>query len=164
MQLTLGFYPLAHMFYASRKLFGIQEFFEKQKLTDPTSLNGTDNYFWYFNEDNGKYLDHPIPVAPLHKPGQQVPLRPYAVSDAWVKGQSKTKSHVPNKLEQERLQTVREFHTVQSREGQSVSSHALKQKGYIDNLERLGQPFVKTLQVSLILDSLNKDNTTSAEF
>nr|GFB12571.1 zinc finger, CCHC-type [Tanacetum cinerariifolium] len=41
--------------------------------------------------------------------------------------------------EQELLQTMREFHTCKQAEGQSVSSHVLKMKGYIDNLERLGK-------------------------
>nr|GEW40294.1 hypothetical protein [Tanacetum cinerariifolium] len=45
----------------------------------------------------------------------------------------------------------------QQQEGQSVSSHVLKMKGYIDNLERLGQPVGQNLAVSLILVSLNKD-------
>nr|GFB64979.1 zinc finger, CCHC-type [Tanacetum cinerariifolium] len=40
---------------------------------------------------------------------------------------------------------------------QSVSSRVLKMKGYIDNLERLGQPVGKNLAVSLILVSLNKN-------
>nr|GEZ93981.1 hypothetical protein [Tanacetum cinerariifolium] len=37
--------------------------------------------------------------------------------------------------EQELLQTVREFHTSNQEEGQSVSSHVLKMKGYIENLK-----------------------------
>nr|GEW70677.1 zinc finger, CCHC-type [Tanacetum cinerariifolium] len=53
--------------------------------------------------------------------------------------------------------TVREFHTSKQEEGQSVSSHVLKIKGYIDKLERLGQPVGQNLVVSLILVSLNKD-------
>nr|GEX70602.1 zinc finger, CCHC-type [Tanacetum cinerariifolium] len=59
--------------------------------------------------------------------------------------------------EQELLQIVREFHTGKQEEGQSVSSHGLKMKGYIDNLERVGQPVGQNLAVSLILVSLNKD-------
>nr|GEY88493.1 zinc finger, CCHC-type [Tanacetum cinerariifolium] len=55
------------------------------------------------------------------------------------------------------LQTVREFHACKKEEGQSVSSYVLKMKGYIDNLERLGQPVGQNLVVSLILVSLNKD-------
>ncbi|GKB37620.1 hypothetical protein Tco_0882562 [Tanacetum coccineum] len=47
--------------------------------------------------------------------------------------------------EQELLQTVREFHTCKQEEGQSVSTHVLKMKGYIDNLERLCQPVGKNL-------------------
>nr|GFC73265.1 zinc finger, CCHC-type [Tanacetum cinerariifolium] len=42
--------------------------------------------------------------------------------------------------EQELLQTTRDFHSCRQEEGQSVSSHVLKMKGYIDNLERLGHP------------------------
>ncbi|GJS27599.1 retrotransposon protein, putative, ty1-copia subclass [Tanacetum coccineum] len=52
---------------------------------------------------------------------------------------------------------VREFHTCKQEEGQLVSSYVLKMKGYIDNLERLGQPVGQNLAVSLILVSLNKD-------
>nr|GFC10185.1 zinc finger, CCHC-type [Tanacetum cinerariifolium] len=42
--------------------------------------------------------------------------------------------------EQELLQTTRDFHSCRQEEGQSVSSYILKMKGYIDNLERLGNP------------------------
>nr|GEW77708.1 zinc finger, CCHC-type [Tanacetum cinerariifolium] len=59
--------------------------------------------------------------------------------------------------EQELLQTVREFHTCKQEEGQFISSHVLKMKGYIDNMERLGQPVGQNLAVSVILVSLNKD-------
>nr|GEY62640.1 zinc finger, CCHC-type [Tanacetum cinerariifolium] len=50
------------------------------------------------------------------------------------------KAMYSKQAEQDLLQTVREFHTSNQEEGQSVSSHVLKMKGYIDNLERLGQP------------------------
>nr|GEU57363.1 zinc finger, CCHC-type [Tanacetum cinerariifolium] len=55
------------------------------------------------------------------------------------------------------LNTVGEFHTSKQEEGQSVSSHVLKIKGYINNLERLGQPVAQNFAASLILVSLNKD-------
>nr|GFA29771.1 hypothetical protein [Tanacetum cinerariifolium] len=64
----------------------------------------------------------------------QVPPEALAALAAWVKGQ-------------------KEF----AEEGQSVSSHVLKMKGYIDNLERLCQPVGQNLAVSLILVSMNKD-------
>ncbi|GJT15451.1 hypothetical protein Tco_0874157 [Tanacetum coccineum] len=67
------------------------------------------------------------------------------------------KAMFSKQAEQELLQTVREFHTCKQEEGQSVSTHLLKMKGYIDNLERLGQPVGQNLVVSLILVSLNKD-------
>nr|GEZ19610.1 hypothetical protein [Tanacetum cinerariifolium] len=40
----------------------------------------------------------------------------------------------------ELLQTTRDFHSCKQEEGQSVSSYVLKMKGYIDNLELLGDP------------------------
>nr|GEX62599.1 zinc finger, CCHC-type [Tanacetum cinerariifolium] len=42
-------------------------------------------------------------------------------------------------------------------EGQRVSSYVLKMKGYIDNLERLGNPVTLGLSVSLILIGLRKE-------
>nr|GFB57457.1 hypothetical protein [Tanacetum cinerariifolium] len=44
-----------------------------------------------------------------------------------------------------------------SEEGQSVSSYALKMKGYIDNQEHLENPVTLGLGVSLILISLRKE-------
>ncbi|GJZ09891.1 retrotransposon protein, putative, ty1-copia subclass [Tanacetum coccineum] len=55
------------------------------------------------------------------------------------------KAMFSKQAKQELLQTVREFHTCKQEEGQSVSSHVLKMKGYIDNLERLGQPVGQNL-------------------
>nr|GEY40665.1 hypothetical protein [Tanacetum cinerariifolium] len=57
----------------------------------------------------------------------------------------KLKAMYSKQAEQELLQTVREFHTSKQDEGQSVSSHVLKMKGYIKNLERLGQPVGQNL-------------------
>nr|GEV72247.1 zinc finger, CCHC-type [Tanacetum cinerariifolium] len=59
--------------------------------------------------------------------------------------------------EQELLQTTRDFHSCRQEEGQSVSSHILKMKGYIDNLERLGYQVTLGLGVSLILIGLRKE-------
>ncbi|GKD01310.1 retrovirus-related pol polyprotein from transposon TNT 1-94, partial [Tanacetum coccineum] len=42
-------------------------------------------------------------------------------------------------------------------DGQSVSSYLLKMKSYLDTLQRLGYAMPKELDVSLILNSLNKD-------
>ncbi|GKE22807.1 retrotransposon protein, putative, ty1-copia subclass, partial [Tanacetum coccineum] len=38
-------------------------------------------------EDKEKYLEHPIPVAPVAQPGQQVPPKALKAHAAWVKGQ-----------------------------------------------------------------------------
>nr|GEV61692.1 zinc finger, CCHC-type [Tanacetum cinerariifolium] len=136
-------------------------------------------------ENKENYLSHPIPASPVAPPGHQVPPQALAAHAAWVKGKKKVdvlmlltmdleiqqnlahfgvydilqelKAMYSKQAEPELLQTVREFHTSKQEEGQSVSSHVFKMKGYIDNLERLGQPVGKNPAVSLILVSLNKD-------
>ncbi|GJS57064.1 hypothetical protein Tco_0651848 [Tanacetum coccineum] len=142
-------------------------FFEKQKLTGPNFID------WYrqlrlvlSTEDKENYLEHPIPAAPVAQPGQQVPPEALAAHAAWVKGQKevvvlmlltmdldiqRNLAHLGTSADCERISHL------QAEEGQSVSSHVLKMKGYIDNLERLGQPVGQNLAVSLILVSLNKD-------
>nr|GEZ84444.1 zinc finger, CCHC-type [Tanacetum cinerariifolium] len=67
------------------------------------------------------------------------------------------KAMFSKQAEQELLQTVREFYACKQEEGQLVSSYVLMMKGYIDNLEQLGQPVGQNLAVSLILVSLSKD-------
>nr|GEU54136.1 hypothetical protein [Tanacetum cinerariifolium] len=122
-----------------------RSFFDKQKLTGPNFID------WYrqlrlvlSTEYKENYLEHHIPAAHVAPPGQQVPPQALAAHAAWVKGQKEVDAMYSKQAEQELLQTVREFHTSKQEEGQSVSSHVLKMKGYIDNLERLGQP-VETL-------------------
>nr|GEX56375.1 zinc finger, CCHC-type [Tanacetum cinerariifolium] len=163
-----------------------KSFFEKQKLTGPNFIDGYRQLRLVLSiEDKKNYLEHPIPVAPVAPPGQQVPPAALAAHAAWVKGQKEVdvlilltmdleiqrnlahiggydmlqelKAIYSKQAEQELLQTVREFHTSKQEEGQSVSSHVLKMKGYIENLERLGQPVGQNLAVSLVLVSLNKD-------
>ncbi|GJX38646.1 hypothetical protein Tco_0251949 [Tanacetum coccineum] len=162
-------------------------FFEKQKLTGSNFID------WYRQlrivlsvEDKLKYLEHPIPVAPvLAHVGQQVPPEALAAYVAWVKGSKEIaglmlmtmepniqrnlenlgaydmlhelKTLFSQQVEQELLQTVREFYACNQEEGQSVSSHVLKMKSYIDNLERLGHHVSLNLVVSLILLSLRKE-------
>nr|GEU44613.1 hypothetical protein [Tanacetum cinerariifolium] len=72
-------------------------------------------------EDKENYLELPIPEAP------------------------ELKSMFSKQAKQELLQTVREFYACKQEEGQSVSSYVLKMKGYIDNLERIGQPLGQNL-------------------
>ncbi|GJW26362.1 zinc finger, CCHC-type containing protein [Tanacetum coccineum] len=146
-----------------------RSFFEKQKLTGPNFID------WYrklrlvlSTEDKENYLEHHIPTTHVAPPGQQVP--PAAAAAHGEQRAQRNLAHlVPydmlqelkamfsKQAEQELLQTVREFHTCKQEEGQSVSSYVLKMKGYIDNLERLGQPVGQNLVVSLIFVSLNKD-------
>ncbi|GJT91917.1 zinc finger, CCHC-type containing protein [Tanacetum coccineum] len=116
-------------------------FFEKQKLTGPNFIN------WYRQlrivlsiENELNYLEQPIPPAPIAP-----------------EGQLELKTLFAQQAEQELLQTVREFHSCKQEERQSVSFYVLKMKGYIDNLERLGQPVSLNFGVSLILISLRKE-------
>ncbi|GJS46258.1 retrotransposon protein, putative, ty1-copia subclass [Tanacetum coccineum] len=163
-----------------------RSFFEKQKLTGPNFIDWHRQLRLVLStEDKENYLEHLIPVVPVAPPRQQVPPEALAAHAAWVKGQKEVvllilltmdleiqrnlahlgaydmlqelKALYSKQAEQELLQTVREFHTYKQEEGQSISSHVLKMKGYIDNLERLGQPVGQNLAVSLILVSLNKD-------
>nr|GFC80653.1 zinc finger, CCHC-type [Tanacetum cinerariifolium] len=163
-----------------------KSFFEKQKLTGPNFIGWYRKLcLVLLIKDKENYLEHPIPAAPVAPPGQQVLPAALAAHAAWVKGQKEVvvlmlltmdleiqqnlahlgaygmlqelKAMYSKQAEQELLQTVREFHTSKQEEGQSVSSHVLKMKGYIENLERLGQPVGQNLAVSLILVSLNKD-------
>ncbi|GKC09407.1 zinc finger, CCHC-type containing protein, partial [Tanacetum coccineum] len=163
-----------------------RSFFEKQKLTGPNFIDLYRQLRLVLStEDKENYLEHPIPAAPVAPPGQQVPPAAAAAHAAWVKGQKEVavlmlltmdldiqrnlahlgaydmlqelKAMFSKQAEHELLQTVREFYTCKQKEGQSVSSYVLKMKGYIGNLERLGQPVGQNLAVSLILVSLNKD-------
>ncbi|GKA79232.1 zinc finger, CCHC-type containing protein [Tanacetum coccineum] len=162
MQLTLDAYLVPYLFNLmttqseTRRYSGVSS--RNKKLTGPNFID------WY---------------------RQLLPPEALAAHAAWVKGQKEVvvlmlltmdldiqrnlahlgaydmlqelKAMFSKQAEQELLQTVREFHTCKQEEGQSVSSHVLKMKGYIDNLERLSQPVGQNLAVSLILVSLNKD-------
>ncbi|GKB52110.1 zinc finger, CCHC-type containing protein, partial [Tanacetum coccineum] len=159
-------------------------FFEKQKLTGPNFIDWYQQLHIVLSvDDKLNYLEHPIPVAPVPAfARQQVPLAAHA---AWVKGQKEVvvlmlmtmepdlqrnlenlgaydmlqelKTLFSQQVEQELLQTVKEFHVCKQEEGQSVSSYVLKMKSYIDNLERLGHPVSLNLAVSLILVSLRNE-------
>ncbi|GJR05378.1 hypothetical protein Tco_0528362 [Tanacetum coccineum] len=183
MQLTLVAYLLPYLFTPWSDLWS---FFEKQKLTGPNFIDWYRQLRSVLStEDKENYLEHPIPAAPVAPPGQQVPHTAATAHAAWVKGQKEVvvlmlltmdldiqrnlahlgaydmlqelKAMFSKQAEQELLQTVREFHTCKQEEGQSVSSHVLKMKGYIDNLERLGRPVGQNLAVIIILVFLDKD-------
>ncbi|GJR85449.1 hypothetical protein Tco_0209460 [Tanacetum coccineum] len=101
-------------------------------------------------EDKENYLEHPIPVAPVAQPRQQVPPEALAAHVACSYDMlQELKAMFSKQAEKELLLTVREFHTYKQEEGQSVSSHVLKMKGYIDNLEQLGQPVGQNLTALL---------------
>nr|GEZ64993.1 zinc finger, CCHC-type [Tanacetum cinerariifolium] len=136
-------------------------------------------------EDKSHYLEQPIPPVTEAPEGQQVAPEVLEAHYAWIKGSKEIAGlmlmsmdseiqrnleplHAHEKLkelktlfsqqaEHELLQTTRDFHSCKQEEGQSVSSYVLKMKGYIDNLERLGNPMTLGLGVSLILIGLRKE-------
>nr|GEY76992.1 hypothetical protein [Tanacetum cinerariifolium] len=144
-------------------------FFEKQKLTGPNFIDWYRQLRIVLSiEDKLNYLEQPIPPAPVASAGQQVAPEILAAHNAWIKGSKKIagimlmtmkpeiqrnleplhahemlkelKTLFAQQAEQELLQTMKDFHSCRQEEGQSVSSYVLKMKGYIDNLERLGNP------------------------
>ncbi|GJZ71170.1 retrotransposon protein, putative, ty1-copia subclass, partial [Tanacetum coccineum] len=94
-------------------------------------------------EDKLNYLEQPLPPAPVAHASQQVAPEILAAHTAW-------------QAEQELLQTTRDFHSCKQEEGQSISSYVLKMKGYIENLEGLGNPV--TLGLALHEQTLPKNN------
>ncbi|GKB69383.1 zinc finger, CCHC-type containing protein, partial [Tanacetum coccineum] len=177
--------PLMTTLVGNNSVF--RSFFEKQKLTGPNFID------WYrqlwlvlSTEDKEKYLEQPIPAAPVAvAPDQSIPPVALATYNEWVKNQKEIavmmlltmdleiqqnlahlgandmlielKALYSKQEKQELLQTVREFHTCKQEEGQYVSSYVLKMKSCIDQLERLGHPVILNLGVSLILVGLSKE-------
>nr|GEU92215.1 hypothetical protein [Tanacetum cinerariifolium] len=132
----------------------LRGFFEKQKLTGPNFID------WYRQlrivlsiEDKLNYLDQPIPHAPVALAEIQRNLEPLHAHEML----KELKTLFTQQVEQELLQTTRDFHSCRQEERQSVSSYILTMKGYIENLERLGHPVTLGLGVSLILIGLHKE-------
>ncbi|GKE22425.1 hypothetical protein Tco_1433937, partial [Tanacetum coccineum] len=142
-------------------------FFGKQKLTGPNFIIWYLQLRIVLSiKDKLNYLEQPIPPAHVAPEGQLVAPEITAAHTAWIKEskeiarlmlmtmEPKIQQNLENlhahemlqelktlfaqQVEQELLQTVREFHSCKQEEGRSVSSYVLKMKGYIDNLERLG--------------------------
>nr|GEY76313.1 hypothetical protein [Tanacetum cinerariifolium] len=139
----------------------------------------------YYQLDKLNYLEQPIPPAPVAPAGQYVAPEILAAHNAWIKGSKEIvglmlmtmEPEIQRNLEpfhayemlrelktlfaqqaaQELLQTTQDFHSCRQEEGQSVSSYVLKMKGYIENLEHLGNPVTLGLGVSLILIGLRKE-------
>nr|GFC47696.1 hypothetical protein [Tanacetum cinerariifolium] len=104
-------------------------------------------------EDKLNYLEQPIPPVPVIPVGIQQNLEPLHAHKMLME----LKTLFAQQAELELLQTTRDFHSCRQEEGQSVSSYVLKMKRYIDNLERLGNPVILGLGVSLILIGLHKE-------
>ncbi|GJS80031.1 retrotransposon protein, putative, ty1-copia subclass [Tanacetum coccineum] len=135
-----------------------RSFFEKQKLTGPNFID------WYrqlrlvlSTEDKEKYLEQPIPAAPVAAaPDQPIPPAALATYNEWVKNQkeidvmmlltmdleiqrnlahlgandmlTELKALYSKQAEQEHLQTVREFHTCKQKECQFKRSRKKNKK------------------------------------
>ena len=56
----------------------------------------------------------------------------------------------------ERFETMRALHGMKMEESRNMSTHVLKMKSYMDQLERLGSPYPQDLATYLILNSLPK--------
>nr|GEV19598.1 retrotransposon protein, putative, Ty1-copia subclass [Tanacetum cinerariifolium] len=110
----------------------------------------------------------PIPPATVVFACQHVTLEILTANNAWIKGSKEIaglmlmtmepdiqqnletlhahemilelKTLFAYQAEQELLQITRDFHSCKQEEEQSVSSYVQKMKGYIENLERLGDP------------------------
>ncbi|GJZ77109.1 zinc finger, CCHC-type containing protein [Tanacetum coccineum] len=153
--------PLALLVYAlmttsvkNNSVF--RSFFEKQKLTGPNFID------WYrqlrlvlSTEDKENYLEHPIPVAPVAQPGQQVPPEALAAHAAWVKGKKEVVVLMLLTMDldiQRNLAHLGAYDMLQ--ELKAMFSKQAKQELL---QTRLGQPVGQNLAVSLILVSLNKD-------
>nr|GEV83167.1 zinc finger, CCHC-type [Tanacetum cinerariifolium] len=85
-------------------------------------------------EDKLNYLEQPIPPAPVPHAGQHVAPEILAAHTVWIKG-SKEIAGLSRSFFR-----LHKIHSCKQEEGQSVSLYVLKMKGYIDNLERLGNP------------------------
>nr|GEY83684.1 hypothetical protein [Tanacetum cinerariifolium] len=136
-------------------------------------------------KSQGNNSQQPIPPASVAPAGQHVAPEILAAHNTLIKGSKdiaglmlmtmepeiqrnlkplhvhemlrELKTLFAQQAEQELLQTTRDFHSCRQEEGQSVSSYVLKMKGYIDNLERLGNRVTLGLGVSLILIGLRKE-------
>ncbi|GKE62726.1 hypothetical protein Tco_1513093, partial [Tanacetum coccineum] len=107
-------------------------------------------------EDKENYLEHPIPSAPVAPPRQQVPPAAAATHVAWVKGQKEVVVLMLLTIDldiQRNLAHLGAYDMLQ----ELKAMFSKQMKGYIDNLERLGQPIGQNLAVSLIFVSLNMD-------
>nr|GEV82282.1 hypothetical protein [Tanacetum cinerariifolium] len=161
-------------------------FFEKQKLTGPKFIDWYRQLRILLSiEDNLNYLEQPIPPTSVVHVGQHVAPEILVAHTTWIKGSKEIdrlmlmtmEPYIQQNLEtlhdhemllelntlfaqqaeQELLQTTRDFHSCKQEEGQPVSLYVLKMKGYIDNLERLGNPVTLGLGVSLFLIGLRKE-------
>nr|GEX06691.1 zinc finger, CCHC-type [Tanacetum cinerariifolium] len=134
-------------------------FFEKQKLTGPNFIDWYRQLMIVLSiEDKLNYLEHPIPPVPVALAGQQVAPEILAAHTAWVKGSKEIaglmlltmepeiqrnleplhaqemlkelKTLFTQQVEQELLQTTRDFHSCRQEEGQSVQKSNKHKKSH----------------------------------
>nr|GEU84582.1 hypothetical protein [Tanacetum cinerariifolium] len=132
-------------------------FFEK-KLT---GLNFMD---WYRQlrivlsiDDKLNYLEQPIPPAPVVHAGHHVAPEILAAHNAWIKGSKEIAGLMLITMGPEIQRNLETLHAHEMLLKLKTLSYVLKMKGYIENLERLGNPVTLGLSVSLILIGLRKE-------
>ncbi|GJT45416.1 hypothetical protein Tco_0954131 [Tanacetum coccineum] len=125
-------------------------FFEKQKLTRPNFID------WYRNlrivlsfEDKLTYLEHPIHVALVPAPGQQIHRDALAAHTTWVKPSKEIVGLMLMTMDPDIQKNMEHLGAYDMLKGLKTL--------YIDNLERLGHPVSLSLAVSLVLVSLSEE-------
>ncbi|GKB30547.1 hypothetical protein Tco_0869948, partial [Tanacetum coccineum] len=116
-------------------------------------------------EMNISVTNNDVARPPVAQPGQQIPLEDLAAHVVWVKGQKEVVVLMLLTMDldiQRNLAHLGAYDMLQELKAMfsKQAEQELLQTGYIDNLERLGQPVGQNLAVSLILVSLNKDFTS----
>nr|GFB36885.1 hypothetical protein [Tanacetum cinerariifolium] len=96
-------------------------------------------------KDKENYLEHAILAAPVAPPRQQVPPQGIAAHAAWIKGQKEVVVLMLLTMDLEIQRNLAHLGAYDMLQELKAISHVLKMKGYIDNLERLGQPVGKNL-------------------
>nr|XP_043638044.1 uncharacterized protein LOC122609047 [Erigeron canadensis] len=120
---------------------------EREKLSGP---NFND---WYRQlrivlraETKYQVLEEPRPVAPAANASNEA-LAEYAAAYDRHNEQAGV----------ELYDLIDVLHDLRHEQGTPVSAHILKMKGYFVQLERLNYPYVKQVQIGLVLKSLSKD-------
>ncbi|GJU21256.1 hypothetical protein Tco_1154598 [Tanacetum coccineum] len=132
-----------------------------RSILNNEKLNGSNFSNWYRNlrivlryEDKMKFIEQPL--GEVHDPdvATEAQLNEYYIE---VSKEQEVACLMLDQGKVKMFDTAKAFHACKQEDGQSVSAHFLKMKGYLDTLDRLGYLMPLELAVSFILNSLNKD-------